>query len=79
MLLSAEPAVFRFHMNLRINGQVVSVKEGSSVASLLEARKLKPATVVVEYNQAILPRDLWSDTVLKSDDSLEIVTFVGGG
>ena len=35
--------------------------------------------VAVEKNGEIVPKAEYSDTVLKNGDSIEIVSFVGGG
>ena len=40
---------------------------------------MKPDRVAVELNREIVPRDRWSETLLKDGDRLEIVHFVGGG
>ncbi len=66
-------------MKVFINGQEAPVSGEISVASLIAERKLNPAAVVVEYNGAILARENWQGTMLKENDCLEIVSFVGGG
>ncbi|MBP3290552.1 MAG: sulfur carrier protein ThiS [Alistipes sp.] len=33
----------------------------------------------MECNGNIIPKDLYQETVLKNGDSLEVVSFVGGG
>ncbi len=35
--------------------------------------------IVVELNLEILPKDEYDKTILKEDDKIEIVAFVGGG
>ncbi len=35
--------------------------------------------IAVELNGEILPKSKYSETVIKSDDNVEIVSFVGGG
>jgi thiamine biosynthesis protein ThiS len=35
--------------------------------------------VAIERNLDILPRTLWNETQVQSNDSFEIVHFVGGG
>ena len=60
-----------------VNGDERRLPAGSTVADLLASLKLDPRTVVVERNRTIL-RDR-SSLALASDDSFEIVHFVGGG
>jgi len=66
-------------MKLRINGQVADIPQDQTVADCLSALNLDPEAVVVERNEAIVPKDRWADTLLAEGDSLEIVSFVGGG
>lgn len=65
-------------MKLIINGQG-RVTEADTIAALLEELDLDPKKVVVELNKDIVDRDKFGETTLKEDDSLEIVTMVGGG
>jgi len=68
-------------MKLHINGEDKIFESSSpfTLAALVESLSMKPDRVAVELNRDIVPRDRWSDTVLKEGDSLEIVQFVGGG
>ncbi|WP_374289199.1 sulfur carrier protein ThiS [Desulfovibrio desulfuricans] len=66
-------------MEVTINGETESFAKPCSVADMLAARGHDAQRVVVERNGRILPRELFSQTVLSQGDSLEIVHFVGGG
>lgn len=66
-------------MRVRINGEDLPVISFMTVAALIAQRKIRPETVAVEYNGAILARDKWEETVLKENDTLEILSFLGGG
>ncbi len=66
-------------MQLKVNGELADVSEGTTVAQLVEQHKLKPELVVVELNLNILKRDQLASTALKEGDQVEIVHFVGGG
>ena len=50
-----------------------------TVSNLIAEMGFSEAMVAVELNLDILPRDSFSDTVLKESDCLEVVRFVGGG
>jgi thiamine biosynthesis protein ThiS len=50
-----------------------------TLAALIDSLNMKPDRVAVELNLEIAPRNLWSQTILKDGDRLEIVHFVGGG
>jgi sulfur carrier protein len=71
-------------MKLQINGEestfeTVPGQDTSTLAALIESLDMKPDRVAVELNREIVPRDRWSETLLKDGDHLEIVHFVGGG
>ena len=52
---------------------------GVSVEAFLAQRKMSEKSVVVEYNRRILEQREWPHVILKDNDSLEIISFVGGG
>ena len=66
-------------IRILVNGEPYQIAENSKVADLLSELNLPAARVAIELNREILPRAKWAETVLVSDDRLEIVQFVGGG
>ena len=64
---------------MKVNGERFEFREGMTVSNLIAEMGLSEAMVAVELNLDILPRDSFSDTVLKESDCLEVVRFVGGG
>jgi len=70
---------FFVQMKIRINGEEKEIKEGLSLAALLDEFQIRPGRVVVELNRNIITREAHSSTALKEGDALEIVHFVGGG
>ena len=66
-------------MLVRINGEGLPIVSLMTVAALVTQCKIRPETVVVEYNGVILAREKWEATMLKENDTLEILSFVGGG
>ena len=66
-------------MNLRINGKSTTLPHPQTLEAYLSSRNLDPAVVVIELNESIVPKDKWAQTLLAEGDSLEIVSFVGGG
>jgi sulfur carrier protein len=61
------------------NGLPQSLKKGSTVGNLLAVKKIDPACVVVELNREIIQKEAFGPTILKNNDSIEILRFVGGG
>ncbi len=66
-------------MLTRINGTESEVADNVTIQGLLSARKLTGAAIIVEVNGAIIARELWENTTLNPDDSLEIIRMIGGG
>jgi sulfur carrier protein len=67
-------------MRVRINGKEETLPEGlTTLQELVENRALVPERVVVEVNLQVVPREDWPKVNLREEDSLEIVSFVGGG
>lgn len=66
-------------MKLTVNGKVLEFQDELSVARLVEKKGFKPENIIIELNYDIIQREKWDETILKQDDHLEVLTFVGGG
>jgi sulfur carrier protein len=66
-------------MIVKINGDPREIPDGLNVTALLDHLKMRGDRVAIERNLDILPRTLWNETQVQSNDSFEIVHFVGGG
>ncbi|MFI8574190.1 sulfur carrier protein ThiS [Rossellomorea aquimaris] len=67
-------------MELRINGQLVTVPESiTTVLELIHHFNLENRMIIVEQNQTILEKKEHKTTKVKHGDILELVQFVGGG
>ena len=66
-------------MNLRINGEDREVVNILSLKELVTQLDLTPERIAVELNQNVVRRADWPSTVLRENDQVEIVHFVGGG
>ena len=66
-------------MNLRINGEDREVVDNLSLKELVTQLNLTPERIAIELNQNVVRRADWPSTVLKENDLVEIVHFVGGG
>ena len=64
---------------LVVNGEPRSLPAGATVAVLLRDLKLDPREVAVERNRQIVPRARYETDALGDGDTVEVVTFVGGG
>ena len=66
-------------MKLKINGKDVSIGVKKTLSELLLEKGLHPERIVVEHNLKIVPKEEWHKTTLGDNDTVEIVSFVGGG
>ena len=64
---------------MKLNGEKIEFREGITVSELVAEMGFSEAMVAVELNLDILPRDSFSSTVLKENDCIEVVRFIGGG
>jgi sulfur carrier protein len=66
-------------VNIVVNGEPCSAREGQTILGLLEELQLDPSRVAVELDRRIVKQPLWAETVLRPGAEVEIVQFVGGG
>ena len=65
-------------MTLTINGERREVLDGLTVAALVSQLGIR-GRVAVELNGDVLRQSQHPETTLRDGDTLEVVTFVGGG
>lgn len=63
---------------VKINGEEWNVA-GKTIAEYLATTQYDPKRIAVERNGAIVPKPQYPSTVLENGDSVEVVSFVGGG
>ena len=66
-------------MQINVNGENKECSTETSVTKLLESLDIDNRYIALELNHKIVPRTQFNERILQEDDSLEIVTFVGGG
>lgn len=64
---------------MKINGQSRDLNQPTPLADLLRAEGYDPARVAVMVNDRVIPRAELGQTLVQPGDSLEVVSFVGGG
>ena len=63
---------------VKVNGTELDVS-GKTLAEYLATTSYDIKRIAVERNGNIVPKAQYSETVLQDGDSLEVVSFVGGG
>ncbi len=66
-------------MIIKINGKSETLEKNLNLAELVATKALVPEAVVLEHNFRIVPKDEWRTVTLEENDTVEIVSFVGGG
>ena len=66
-------------IELLVNGKPHGLPAGLSIAELLEHLELNPKQVAVEVNLQVVPRESHATHRLAEGDTIEVMTFVGGG
>lgn len=64
---------------MKVNGKELNVKENMTVSIMLEEQGFRAERVAVELNGEICPKSQYDKLILKDDDVIEVVSFVGGG
>ena len=66
-------------MNITLNGKQLEVEEGINLIELIKFKRLELDRIVIEFNLEIVKKEEWDKVILKENDKLEILRFVGGG
>ena len=66
-------------MRVTVNGEARELRDGLTVADLVDELGLHARRIAVEINLDILARDDYRQRTLCDGDVVEIVQFVGGG
>ena len=63
---------------VKVNGTALDIA-GKTIAEFLATTNYDPKRIAVERNGEIVFKSLYGETALEDGDSLEVVSFVGGG
>lgn len=66
-------------ITIKFNGKPTQIPTSTTITTFLTTHNYNPLHVVVELNEVIIPKDSYPTTTLSPDDTLEILTFMGGG
>lgn len=66
-------------MILTLNGQNIDLPDGLSLKDAVSRFTKTPEHVVTEINGKIVAHTAWEKTSLSANDTIELITFVGGG
>ena len=65
-------------MKIRLNGKMLETN-APDIHELVSAQNLDPSSLVVEHNHTLVRQTAWAETRLQEGDTIELLSFVGGG
>ena len=63
---------------VKINGEELNIA-GKTIAQYIESTSYDRSRIAVERNGDIVPKVKYGETILQDGDTVEVVSFVGGG
>jgi len=66
-------------MKVIVNGKSKVFQEGVTLLEILKELELVDKVMAAALNMEIVKQDNWNKQVLKDNDKLELLDFVGGG
>ena len=66
-------------IEIKVNGKFMYVNENYKISDLVKDLKIPLKKVAIELNQEIMDKKNISKIILKKNDKIEIVHFIGGG
>ncbi len=64
---------------IQLNGKRITIKSKISILDLLKKYKLDKKRIAIELNGNIIHKINFKKKLLKNNDKMEIVHFIGGG
>ncbi len=66
-------------IKIKVNGKFKSITNNYKISDLVKELKIPLKKVAIEINQKIIDKKRISKIILKKNDKVEIVHFIGGG
>ena len=66
-------------IKIKVNGKVKSISDNYNMLDLVKNLKIPMKKVAIELNQEIINKKNIGKIILKKNDKIEIVHFIGGG
>lgn len=66
-------------ISVTVNGKGVEIEAEMSIQQLLDTVDVPPNYLAVEVNANVVPRETYSQRIVRAGDDVEVVTLVGGG
>ncbi len=66
-------------MIITLNGEERDIKKETTLKSLIESLGIKDKVMAAAVNMEIVKENKWDNYILKENDRVELLNFVGGG
>ena len=66
-------------MKIAVNGEEREFNEGITLSEVLKELSLEGKVMAAAVNMDIVKQDTWDTYLVKNNDKLELLDFVGGG
>ena len=66
-------------MQVTINGEAKNINGELSIRDLLKELQVEEKIVALSVNANLVKRDTWDSTLIKENDKIELLQFMGGG
>lgn len=66
-------------MNIKINGEDKTIEQNTSLKSLFDSLDINSNIMASAVNMQVIKKDKWDKLILKRNDEIEFLQFVGGG
>ena len=66
-------------MQVTINGEARNLNGQLSIRDLLKELQVEEKVVALSINASLVKRDTWDSTLIKENDKIELLQFMGGG
>ena len=66
-------------IKIKVNGKFKSISDNYKISDLIKDLKIPIKKVAIEINQEIIDKKRINKIILKKNDKIEIVHFIGGG
>jgi sulfur carrier protein len=66
-------------MNLIVNGEKKEFTENSTLQTIISELQVEDKVMAAAVNMEVVKKNQWNNYIVKHDDKLELLQFVGGG
>ena len=71
--------IIKIKIKIKVNGKVKLIKNNTKLSNLIKFLKIPVKKVAIELNQEIVDKKKLEKIILKKNDKIEVVHFIGGG